>query len=102
MPASLLPLWISSILVGVWNPAFGSQAFWIKDTITDFYVNPELQWDKLNRHTESWYVCSGTYKLGIESAENRHILGNNRIILESSVCHNIVVSFLSLVETRLL
>ena len=36
----------------------------------------------------------------IESAENRHILGNNRIILEVSVCHNIDVSFLSLVETR--
>jgi hypothetical protein len=36
----------------------------------------------------------------IESAENRRILGNNRIILKASVCHNIVVSFLSLVETR--
>jgi hypothetical protein len=32
----------------------------------------------------------------IESAENRHILGNNTIILEASLCHNIVVSFLSL------
>jgi hypothetical protein len=58
--------------------------------------------DTINSHTDSCYICTGMYVKDIQSTENKHILGNNKIVLEVSVHCNIVVSFLSLVDTHLL